>query len=168
MNIEGLGESLVDQLVTAGLVHDYADLYRARRSSTLAALDRMGKKSAANLVAEIEKSRERRICGGCCTASASATWARAAPRRWRARSAIDGRRCAQATVEQLEVGAGRRSGRGALGARRSSTSRATSTSLDRLAAAGVRMEDAGAGRRRPALGAAGGADVRHHRHARRR
>jgi DNA ligase (NAD+) len=56
MNIEGLGESLVDQLVTRGLVHDYADLY-ALTVERVAELDRMGKKSAANLVAEIDASR---------------------------------------------------------------------------------------------------------------
>jgi len=56
MNIEGLGESLVDQLVATGLVKDYADLY-ALKIDQLAALERMGKKSAANLVAEIDKSR---------------------------------------------------------------------------------------------------------------
>jgi DNA ligase (NAD+) len=56
MNIEGLGESLVDQVVTEGLVRDYADIY-ALDADQLAALDRMGRKSAANLVAEIEASR---------------------------------------------------------------------------------------------------------------
>ena len=56
MNIEGLGEALVDQLVSASLVHDYADLY-ALTLDQLASLERMGKKSAANLVAEIDKSR---------------------------------------------------------------------------------------------------------------
>ena len=60
MNIEGLGESLVDQLVTTGLVHDFADLYQLK-ADKLAALDRMGKKSAANLVAEIEKSKQAEI-----------------------------------------------------------------------------------------------------------
>lgn len=60
MNIEGLGESLVDQLVTTGLVQDFADLYQLKVDK-LAALDRMGKKSAANLVAEIEKSRQAEI-----------------------------------------------------------------------------------------------------------
>lgn len=60
MNIEGLGESLVDQLVTEGLVHDYADLY-ALTAERLAALERMGKKSAANLVAEIDKSRQAEL-----------------------------------------------------------------------------------------------------------
>ena len=56
MNIEGLGESLVDQVVAAGLVRDYADLY-GLTVDQLAALERMGKKSAANLVGEIAKSR---------------------------------------------------------------------------------------------------------------
>ncbi len=56
MNIEGLGESLVDQLVTTELVRDYADLY-ALTVDALAALERMGKKSAAKLVAEIDASR---------------------------------------------------------------------------------------------------------------
>lgn len=56
MNIEGLGESLIDQLVSTGLVHDFADLY-ALSAETLAGLERMGKKSAANLVAEIDRSR---------------------------------------------------------------------------------------------------------------
>jgi DNA ligase (NAD+) len=56
MNIEGLGEALVDQLVTAGLVHDAADLY-ALTAAQLEALERMGKKSAANLLAQIERSK---------------------------------------------------------------------------------------------------------------
>jgi len=56
MNIEGLGESLVDQLVTKGLVHNYADIY-SLTTEQVAALERMGKKSAANLIAEIDKSR---------------------------------------------------------------------------------------------------------------
>lgn len=56
MNIEGLGEALVDQLVTAGLVQTVADLY-VLTVDQVAALERMGAKSAANLIAEIEKSR---------------------------------------------------------------------------------------------------------------
>jgi DNA ligase (NAD+) len=56
MNIEGLGESLVDAVVSNGLVRTPADLY-GLQAETLAALDRMGKKSAANLVAEIDNSR---------------------------------------------------------------------------------------------------------------
>jgi len=56
MNIEGLGESLVDQVVTTGLVADFADLY-GLKVEQLAALERMGRKSAQNLVEEIDRSR---------------------------------------------------------------------------------------------------------------
>jgi len=57
MDIEGLGDKLVDQLVEAGLVHSPADLY-GLSVETLAGLDRMGEKSARNLVEAIEKSRQ--------------------------------------------------------------------------------------------------------------
>ena len=57
MDIEGLGEKLVDQLVDAGLVHTPADIYKLR-VDTLAGLERMAEKSAANVVAAIDKSRE--------------------------------------------------------------------------------------------------------------
>ncbi len=60
MNIEGLGESLVDGLVTEGLVRDYADVY-GLTVPTVAGLERMGTKSATNLIAEIEKSRGTEI-----------------------------------------------------------------------------------------------------------
>jgi DNA ligase (NAD+) len=56
MNIDGLGESIVDQLVTSGLVGDYAGLYQLTVEA-VAALDRMGKKSATALVDGIAKSR---------------------------------------------------------------------------------------------------------------
>lgn len=58
MDIEGLGEKLVDQLVDGGLVRDPADLYLLD-AATLAGLERMGERSAANLVAQFERSRER-------------------------------------------------------------------------------------------------------------
>ncbi len=56
MNIEGLGDKLVDQLVSAGLLTDVASIYDLRPSD-LAALERWGEKSASNLAAEIEKSK---------------------------------------------------------------------------------------------------------------
>jgi DNA ligase (NAD+) len=56
MDIEGLGEKLVDQVVDAGIVHTPADLYKLGLVA-LADLERMGEKSAANLVAELEKSK---------------------------------------------------------------------------------------------------------------
>jgi DNA ligase (NAD+) len=57
MDIEGLGEKLVDRLVERGLVKDVADLYRLDAAS-LAGLERMGEKSAQNLVAAIEASKD--------------------------------------------------------------------------------------------------------------
>jgi len=56
MNIEGLGEKLVDQLVTARLLTDVASIYDLKKDD-LTALERWGEKSAANLLAEIEKSK---------------------------------------------------------------------------------------------------------------
>ncbi len=56
MNIEGLGEKLVDQLVAAGLLSDVASIYDLR-AADLAELERWGEKSAANLIAEIEGSK---------------------------------------------------------------------------------------------------------------
>jgi DNA ligase (NAD+) len=56
VDIEGLGDKLVDQLVDADMVHTPADLYRLGLTS-LSNLDRMAEKSAANLLAAIEKSK---------------------------------------------------------------------------------------------------------------
>jgi DNA ligase (NAD+) len=57
MDIEGLGDKLVEQLDERGLVHDLADLYRLKLED-IAELERMGQKSAANLVAALEASRD--------------------------------------------------------------------------------------------------------------
>ncbi|MEW6132347.1 MAG: NAD-dependent DNA ligase LigA [Pseudomonadota bacterium] len=56
MDIEGLGEKLVDQLVDLGLVQTPAELYKLDMAK-VANLDRMAEKSAANLLAAIEKSK---------------------------------------------------------------------------------------------------------------
>ena len=56
MDIEGLGDKLVDQLVDRGLVHTPADVYDLSLE-TLAGLERMAEKSAANLLAAIETSK---------------------------------------------------------------------------------------------------------------
>jgi len=60
MDIEGLGEKIVDQLVEAGLVHSPADLY-ALTVPQLSALDRFAEKSAENLVAAIQQSCNARL-----------------------------------------------------------------------------------------------------------
>ncbi len=58
MDIEGLGPALIDQLVARGDVRSVADLYHLN-APTLAELERVGKKSAANLLAQIEASRRQ-------------------------------------------------------------------------------------------------------------
>ena len=56
MNIEGLGESLIAQLIEAGLARDFADLYNLDVGA-LEQLDRVGNKSASNLLNELQKSK---------------------------------------------------------------------------------------------------------------
>jgi len=58
MDIEGLGEKLVAQLVESGLVRSVSDLYRLTDEQLLT-LDRMGKKSAQNLLKGIQESKDR-------------------------------------------------------------------------------------------------------------
>ena len=60
MRIEGVGEALADQLVSSGLVEGFADLYRLD-APRLEALDRMGKKSAANVLAQLERSKTNEL-----------------------------------------------------------------------------------------------------------
>lgn len=58
MDIEGLGDKLVEQFVATGLVRQYADLY-ALTATQLEPLERMGKKSAASLVEGVAASKDR-------------------------------------------------------------------------------------------------------------
>jgi DNA ligase (NAD+) len=58
MDIEGLGSVLIDQLVDTGLVHSIPDLYRLKQEQ-LVELERMGEKSAQNLLEGIAASKER-------------------------------------------------------------------------------------------------------------
>ncbi len=83
MDIEGLGEKVIDQLVERDLVKSPADLYTLE-AGTLAGLERMAEKSAANLVAAIARSRDTTLARlvyalgirdvGEATALALATW----------------------------------------------------------------------------------------------
>jgi DNA ligase (NAD+) len=57
MNIDGLGDALVDQLVDRGLVRNVADIYSLTLEQ-LISLERMGAKSAGNLIGNIEKSKQ--------------------------------------------------------------------------------------------------------------
>jgi DNA ligase (NAD+) len=59
MNIDGLGDKLTAQLIEAGLVNELDDIYKLKNKvAELLALERMGKKSAENLIANIENSRK--------------------------------------------------------------------------------------------------------------
>jgi DNA ligase (NAD+) len=60
MNIDGLGDKIVDQLVDKGLVKDVADLY-ALKEDQVAGLDRMAEKSAQNLLEEIDGSKKNSL-----------------------------------------------------------------------------------------------------------
>jgi len=57
MDIEGLGDKTVDQLVERGLVKDIGDLYGLTKDDVLK-LDRLADKSASNLIAAIERSKQ--------------------------------------------------------------------------------------------------------------
>ncbi len=58
MDIEHLGTSLIDQLVDTGLVKSFADLYRLKKED-LISLERMGDKSAQNVLEAVEGSKKR-------------------------------------------------------------------------------------------------------------
>jgi DNA ligase (NAD+) len=60
MNIEGLGEKIVEQLVNTGLVKTFADIYALDKEKLLT-LDRMGEKTADTLLAQIEASKTRSL-----------------------------------------------------------------------------------------------------------
>lgn len=57
MNIDGLGEKVVEQLFREGMIHDVSDLFTLTKDQ-LIQLERMGEKSATNLVAAIEASKQ--------------------------------------------------------------------------------------------------------------
>ena len=60
MNIEGLGEKIINQLVNEGYVKSIADLYKLEIDSLLK-LERFGEKSANNLLIEINESKNKKL-----------------------------------------------------------------------------------------------------------
>ena len=58
MDIEGLGEAVIDLLVSQNMIHNPADIYFLKRSA-IVPLERMGEKSAANLMDAIERSKKQ-------------------------------------------------------------------------------------------------------------
>lgn len=59
LDINGLGDKLIEQLVERGWVRSIADLYERLNANLVAQLDRMGRKSATNLIAAIETSKQQ-------------------------------------------------------------------------------------------------------------
>lgn len=60
MDVDGLGPAVLEQLVQNGLVHSPVDLYKLR-AVDIAALERMGEKSALNLISALEKSKQNEL-----------------------------------------------------------------------------------------------------------
>lgn len=60
MDIEGMGDAIVDQLVDKGLVKDYGDIYSLKAGDVIK-LDRMAERSASNLIEAIDKSRSNEL-----------------------------------------------------------------------------------------------------------
>ena len=136
MNIEGLGESLVNQLVDRGLVREVVDLYDLD-AEALGGLERMGAKSAANLVVEIEGSKRRDISHvlfGIGVRHVGEGAAELLARRFRGLQGL-----LEATMEEIEavVGVGPTV---AESVRTFLDDPVTRSLLARLAAAGVRMD----------------------------
>jgi DNA ligase (NAD+) len=98
MDIEGLGDKIVDQLVSTGLVKSYGDLFRLSVDQ-LAELERMGKKSAERLVAGIAASKERglaRLLTGLAIRHVGETVAAALAKKFRSLDSL-----VAASIEQL-------------------------------------------------------------------
>ena len=60
MDIENLGPAVIDQLLASDLVKDFADLYHLT-ASQLSSLERLGEKSASNIIRSIEKSKKQKL-----------------------------------------------------------------------------------------------------------
>ncbi|CAN5805123.1 NAD-dependent DNA ligase LigA [soil metagenome] len=100
MDIEGLGESMVGQLVDSGLVSDLTQIYGLTQEALLG-LERMGEKSASNLLAGIETSKERplwRLLFGLGILHVGATAARKLGEKFRTMDAL-----AAATEDDLKA-----------------------------------------------------------------
>ena len=60
MDIEGMGEALIRQIVDKGVIKDYGDIYYIRKEEIMG-LERMGAKSAENLISAVERSKSNSI-----------------------------------------------------------------------------------------------------------
>jgi DNA ligase (NAD+) len=136
MNIEGLGESLIDQLIEQGLVKDFADIYHLDASQlealVVAPRERMGKKSAANLIAESTRAAAPVV--------AAAAPRHPARRRGSARALAPFSPCGRSGGDARTTRVGAGVGPVVAGNHCVSRGAAQCRMIDRLATAGVGME----------------------------
>ncbi|MDR4504524.1 MAG: NAD-dependent DNA ligase LigA [Candidatus Scalindua sp.] len=99
MDIEGLGPALIEQLVDKNLIEDYADLYSLQLED-LTSLDRLGAKSAQNLLNSIEKSKKRDLCKLVCALGIMHVGSHAADILSKQFDTLE--KLASATIEELE------------------------------------------------------------------
>jgi DNA ligase (NAD+) len=113
MDIDGMGEKLVDQLVDTGLVTHFADIFTLRRDDVVG-LERMGEKSADNLMKAIEDAKGRglaRVLAGLGIRHVGVTTAKMLARRFRDINALRGAsepelRPKHAGLDDVETGLG--------------------------------------------------------------
>jgi DNA ligase (NAD+) len=146
LDVEGLGDERIDQLLGAGLLRDVSSLYQLRKED-LAPLERWGEKSAANVIAEIEKSKDAglaRLLYGLGIRQVGEKTAKLLARRFLSMDALEAAdESALTSVSEI----GPETARGILDWFQRPPNRAL---LSKLRAAGIRMNES------PASSAAGG------------
>ena len=162
MNIEGMGESLVGQLCDKRAGSQLRRRLRARRRRRSKASSAWARSRPPSCWRDREVEGQRR-CGGCSTAWASATSASAARRCWPITSARSRRSTGARSNSCSGCAKSGRCWRRRCGA--GSTSRRIASLIEGFREAGVTLQGRAQGRSGRAA-AAGGQDVRHHRHAR--
>ena len=149
MNIEGLGESLVDQLIEQGLVKDFGDLYALEASQlenlvvvpreprSERAVPRKLGKVGRNVIEQIERSKQNDLSRLVYALGIRHVGEKVAGTlaRYLQDHGRDPRCAARGAADRSRD----RAGRGGLGPQRSPTSRTTGRSIEKLAAAGVNM-----------------------------
>ncbi|MFQ5714108.1 MAG: NAD-dependent DNA ligase LigA [Candidatus Scalinduaceae bacterium] len=99
MDIEGFGPALIEQLIDKNIIEDYADIY-SLRFDDLVSLERMGEKSARNLLNAIEKSKDRDLHHLICALGIQNVGSHAAEVLSKHFETLD--KLASASVEELE------------------------------------------------------------------
>ncbi|QXJ26162.1 NAD-dependent DNA ligase LigA [Actinomadura graeca] len=105
LDIEGLGEKIIDQLVDTGLITDFADLFALTREQLLG-LERMGQTSTANLLAAIEGAKAKPLSKVFCALGVRGTGRSMSRRIARHFATMDAVRAADAEAFQLVEGIG--------------------------------------------------------------